>query len=551
MKKIYTLLSIFISLTATAQININRNDYGVIGDYVKFAVDTPAPAILNSTILLSGANQTWNFSTGITANKYDSSVFASPSTLTVHPDSANLLIVSATGKQFQNVDSNFVRVILDRPNNNIKNLSIKLFKFPITYNTDFIDSINFIKQGTPADFNAPLLGTIGYDSVTAIIKAYDTASCIGWGTIQLPDTTCSVLQVKITTVSELSLYGHTFNAGWTNINSLAGLVPHQKTVEYQWIGKNCKSYIARATMDTNGLSVKSFTYALIKSIPPTIKSVNTSSAERGQTLTITINASNTHFTQAGTVAVKLYQGISFILINSVSVLNDTTLSASIIVSQNNPIGMYDIKVTDPLYGNITKTSIFQVNASTNLPSLIKVTPYEISDRPQTLNITLTGTFTHFTQGTNSVSFFYHDSLTTKITVNTVNASNDSTLVCNITTTGVGDGGYDIHTNNIIDGGLILKNAIGFVMGVNNLQNFVSSISIYPNPANEVFNILFTQQVSCVNISITDITGRLVKSTKTSSNNIQMNVSDLKNGIYFMTISGNDFSTSRKIIIHNK
>lgn len=548
MKKIFTLFVLFSVLSTFAQITINRVDYGAIGDYVKFAVDTPASATLNSTILKNGANQTWNFA-GVTTNKYDSSVFKSPSILPVHPDSANLLLVSATGQQFQYVDSNFMKVILDRPNNNIKNLSLKIFKFPIQYNSNFIDSFTYVKKGVPADFNAPFLATIGYDSVTAIIKANNITSCVGWGNIQLPDTSCNVLALRITTVSDIALFGHVYSVGWSNINSLAGIVPHQKTVEYQWIGKNSKSFIARATMDTNGLVVKSFTYALKKNLP-TIVSVTNNSAERGQTLNIAIIGNATHFNQANINTVKIYQGNSNLIINSVTAINDTILNVNISVAQSNPLGLYDVKVIDLIYGDIIKSAAFEVRASTHLPQLISVTPNIISDRPQTLDITITGAYTHFLKGPNMVSFYFNDTLSLKIIVNSFNAVNDTTLICNITTNGVNAGSYDIHTNNTIDGTLMLNKAFGFVTGVNNLHKPKQDITVYPNPASDDLFVIFNQPILYNFITITDVSGRLVKSINTNASDITINTADLKSGLYFINIWGNELNISRKVIIQH-
>ena len=234
--------------SAFAQLTISRSDFGAIGDHVIYAVDTPSHSALNPIVLTTGANKTWNFSNGVMANKYDSCLYTAPGSGA--PAAANLLMSSRNGNQYQYVDSNFVKVLLDRPNNNVTGLTLKIFSFPASLGTVSIDSINYYKIGTPLDFNAPTLITIGFDSVKAIIKAYDTTVCTGSGVIILPDSSANVLQVKIITVSTTYLMGHTPSSGWSVINSFAGIPVHQKIVEYQWIGKNLKGYIARASMDT-------------------------------------------------------------------------------------------------------------------------------------------------------------------------------------------------------------------------------------------------------------------------------------------------------------
>ena len=455
MKKFFASFSILIALSSSAQISILRSDYGSIGDKVRFAVDTPLSNTLNSTVLLSGANQTWDFSTGLNINKYDSNVFVSPAIAVTPPDSANLLILSASGRQFENVDSDFVRLILDRPTYNIKNIIIKIVQFPITYNSVLIDSINYTKSGTPADFNVGVLSSFGYDSVKAVIKAFDSTSCLGWGSLNLPDTSVNVLKVKIAAESNIYLYGHNAFTGWALINSLAGIPIHQKSLEYQWIGKNSKSYVARAIMDSNGIVASSFIYRIRKMSVPKINLITPNSGTRfntsNDTISVTINTSNSRFTLSSNISVSLIQGNNSMLIDPVNVVNDTTLTAKVIIQTSDAIGQYLLQVKDPIFGYFTLANAFQVIAST---------------------------------------------------------------------------------------------------GINESQINSASITVFPNPANDVLTISISQQtISPITISIYDITGRLMNAVKTNKNNTSIDVSNLNNGIYFINITGSDFNTSRKISIN--
>jgi len=549
MKHLFTLICIAFAFSSFAQISIVRTDYGTIGDKVLFAVDTPAAATLNTTIQLSGANVNWDFTSDLTTDKFDSNVFVSPTTLTPTPDSANILVISATGKQFEKVDSNFVQMIIDRPNNNIRDLNLKVFQFPITYGSVLTDTLNYFKIGTPADFNAALLTNIGYDSLKAIITAFDTTTCIGWGTIHLPDTTCNVLLTQIITVSNLLLYGHFYATGWSLINSVVGIAPHQRMVEYQWIGKNSKSYIARAVMDTNGINVKSFTYRYNPNKVSAIKSLSPASAQRGQILDVTVNTTQTHFTQTGNISVSLYQGTNTLLINSVSVINDTTLKINITLTQNNPTGVYDMMIKDSIYGRVTKTSIFQLNTSTSLPALTHATPTRLIKGPQLYNMTIYGTHTHFTQGS-TVTFYAFGIQTSSVKVVSFTATNDSVLTGTITTDStLVNGSYDIHISNFIDGTLILSGAFLANTGINEVADFESSIQLFPNPASDLLHLSFTQQSSEVTIQLFDITGHLIKSLITYKNNPSIDISELSNGLYFVSISGKNFTASRKIMIN--
>ncbi|MEI6595449.1 MAG: T9SS type A sorting domain-containing protein [Bacteroidota bacterium] len=281
---------------------------------------------------------------------------------------------------------------------------------------------------------------------------------------------------------------------------------------------------------------------------PNLSYVTPNYAVRGQTLNVSITGVNTNFTQGSSLAVTFSQGSSTLLVNSVTPITNTTLTANITINPNSLFGMYSLTVNDPLAGSITKGLAFSVNAPPT-PSLTLITPAKIYSA-QTLNITITGINTHFTQGSTSVNFFYQGSPTSTVVVNSLIKSNDTTLVCNTTfNSSAVNGNYDVRVNNSIDGLLTLPAAFRIATGIDETQNNFSSIHIYPNPANDLINISFEQQSSAVTISIFDMTGRLSKSVNTNKNNTLMNVSDLENGIYFIAISGKDFTASRKLIIN--
>jgi hypothetical protein len=84
---------------------------------------------------------------------------------------------------------------------------------------------------------------------------------------------------------------------------------------------------------------------------------------------------------------------------------------------------------------------------------------------------------------------------------------------------------------------------------------VASISTYPNPASDVLNIRFSVKESNDNISVDliNLLGSKVRSNElglVSNDNIQhqMNVSDMPEGLYIMTISAGESTVSRKIQI---
>ena len=62
----------------------------------------------------------------------------------------------------------------------------------------------------------------------------------------------------------------------------------------------------------------------------------------------------------------------------------------------------------------------------------------------------------------------------------------------------------------------------------NEQN--STIGLYPNPARE--QVSFTLE-SDAQVSIFDMTGRMVSETNVAAGQAQLNVSELENGVYFV------------------
>ena len=76
---------------------------------------------------------------------------------------------------------------------------------------------------------------------------------------------------------------------------------------------------------------------------------------------------------------------------------------------------------------------------------------------------------------------------------------------------------------------------------------IESVSVYPNPAQNVINIV-SSQVEIKDIAITDIRGRTVLTQPVKSKNeVQLDVSSLTSAIYFMRISTTDGTLTKRII----
>lgn len=78
------------------------------------------------------------------------------------------------------------------------------------------------------------------------------------------------------------------------------------------------------------------------------------------------------------------------------------------------------------------------------------------------------------------------------------------------------------------------NDISLSTSITELEN--STVAVYPNPANN--QITFELAISNFDITITDITGKVVKNSNSSNNKKVVSVADFNNGIYFYTITSN-------------
>lgn len=74
-----------------------------------------------------------------------------------------------------------------------------------------------------------------------------------------------------------------------------------------------------------------------------------------------------------------------------------------------------------------------------------------------------------------------------------------------------------------------------------------TISVYPNPANSVLNVVLPSDESA-SISLIDISGKVVERLDTSSNRTRINVSSLSNGLYIISVNQNGKQFSKRILI---
>ena len=89
-----------------------------------------------------------------------------------------------------------------------------------------------------------------------------------------------------------------------------------------------------------------------------------------------------------------------------------------------------------------------------------------------------------------------------------------------------------------------------------IENFVDfNFSVFPNPSNGIFTIaLVGMNKTQVELSVMDVSGKIVYAQLFSSNsskmNIPMNISNTEEGVYFVRISAGKSITKRVVVSHN-
>lgn len=221
-------------------------------------------------------------------------------------------------------------------------------------------------------------------------------------------------------------------------------------------------------------------------------SISPSGANNGQTLNVTITGTNTHFIQGSgtttTVGFSSGQGVGTPVVNSKTILNDSSIIANISVPVNANTGYYNVYTNNPTDGYRSLNNGFYVNG-TAPGSLVSISP-SVTNANQTLNVTITGAKTHFTQGSGTISVGFTSSQGIgNPVVNSKTIINDSSIIANITIPASAyTGYYTAFVSNTTDGYHSLNN--GF--HVNGITH-PSLVSISPAGANpgQTLNVTIT------------------------------------------------------------
>ncbi|MFA4852879.1 MAG: T9SS type A sorting domain-containing protein [Bacteroidales bacterium] len=274
--------------------------------------------------------------------------------------------------------------------------------------------------------------------------------------------------------------------------------------------------------------------------PPSLVSISPNNANAGQTLNVTITGANTNFSQgSGTIIdFGFNQGSGTTVVNSLNIVSNTSILANITVPSNTYTGDYDVYAYNSIDGYLSINNGFHVNGLTP-PSLVSISPNN-ANAGQTLNVTITGANTNFSQGSGTIIDFGFNQGSGTTVVNSLNIVSNTSILANITVpSNTYTGYYDVYVYNYTDGYLSLYN--GFHVGTVGIaiNEVKPSITVYPNPAKNLITITTKQTAILYNpfLSIYDLKGKLLLQQLLKQEKTELDISGLVKGIYLIKISG--------------
>lgn len=335
-------------------------------------------------------------------------------------------------------------------------------------------------------------------------------------------------------ISNLSVLSNTIMGGFINIAANAPTGP----------------YTVRVTNSQNTTInlVNGFT---VNGTVPSLVSIRPSSATQGESLTVSITGLNTNFNSASNTTVKFFsQGTeSFEIFEFYNTpINNSLLSANILVSPLAPLGVYSVGVENEIDGLVMLNSSFTVGVSNK--SISSITPNR-GKQNETLTVTITGVNTQFNTGSPTIFFIRQGSQTEDIKALSFTATSATSANVMISIAPNTDLGlYDIGYFNMGEGAVLKTNAftVDLAIGMNELAE--NTTKIFPNPAKNLLNIESKNDITSIHVF--DIMGKeiLNKIPEKQTQNLQLDLSEIliPKGIYFIKVQSLEGLVTQKIVI---
>jgi hypothetical protein len=272
----------------------------------------------------------------------------------------------------------------------------------------------------------------------------------------------------------------------------------------------------------------------------------------GTTLNVTISGLNTHFSQATNTSVGFFfsgatSTVTFTNYNYP--LNNQTLISNLSIPGWVTDGFYDFGVYNEIDGFMLQTGKFRVRG----PRIDSITP-NMGKSGQILQVTITGTNTHFAQATSTVVRFHFSGASATATYPiATNIISNTTIAADLEIPATTPTGwYDFSVTNEMDG-FLLKPAAFYVLKEIGIQGVLQQkgMELFPNPFTDKLILRIPDaQDEPLTIRVYDAAGTLVeqRAHHIHSGDQELPFIHLRHGVYYFVITRNDGTTHLQKII---
>ncbi|MBA3705177.1 MAG: T9SS type A sorting domain-containing protein, partial [Bacteroidetes bacterium] len=285
---------------------------------------------------------------------------------------------------------------------------------------------------------------------------------------------------------------------------------------------------------------------------PLLVSISPNKASAGHTLDVTITGSNTHFGQGSpTASVSFEGGIS---VNFQSILNDSSISANITIPHNIYPRGYSVSVFDSVDGNMSLLNSFYIDSAgynscyshftTNYDSINNKFTLVIDSITSAKAISFNWDFGDGNSSTDAtpVHTFLADAIY-NVCLKIITASGDTCSYCHP----IGkDSLGNVYRQSGFSMSVVRYN--GTTVGISE-NTSITSIDVYPNPANSFVTIVTNQKITDEKpiISLYNMKGELILQQNLVQNKTELDINGFANGIYLVHVTSNGKSDAIKFI----
>lgn len=206
-------------------------------------------------------------------------------------------------------------------------------------------------------------------------------------------------------------------------------------------------------------------------------SISPNSANKGQSLPVSITGIGTGFLKGSNTVTFIRQGTSTsnLTLSNLTVISNNLMGGLLNVSSSAIAGTYTVRVTNPQNTTVNLTNGFTVNNTTSTPSLLAIAP-NTATQGQSLSVSITGLNTNFYSASNTVVKFFKQGTESFDIYEMYNTPFGNTLLTSdiLVSPLAPVGVYSVGVENNIDGLVMLNNSFTVT------QNNKSITTVAPN-----------------------------------------------------------------------